>query len=119
MGHAETTCSSAERIYLHAIHRVCCRWLALWLDMCSLSLLAVACFGSVALRHTLNPGLVGLSLSYLMQMTGLVQWLVRQVGDCAVVMHVCGPLAPRAALAPLACARSFRLCSIIPLTLQP
>jgi hypothetical protein len=61
--------------------------------MCSLSLLAVACLGSVALRHTLNPGLVGLSLSYLMQMTGLVQWLVRQVGGCrrrACVRRVCG-----------------------------
>ena len=59
------------------------RWLALWLDMCSLALLAVACFGSVALRRTLNPGMVGLSLSYLMQMTGLLQWLVRQVRSAA------------------------------------
>ena len=51
--------------------------------MCSLALLAVACFGSVALRRTLNPGMVGLSLSYLMQMTGLLQWLVRQVRSVA------------------------------------
>ena len=54
--------------------------------MCSLALLAVACFGSVALRRTLNPGMVGLSLSYLMQMTGLLQWLVRQVRSAVVLM---------------------------------
>ena len=73
------------------------RWLAFWLDVCSLMLLAVASLGAVALKSTLSPGVVGLALSYLMQLTGLVQWLIRQVG-----LERCGQVTspPRSVVLP-------------------
>ena len=69
---------------------VTARWLAVWLDMVSLLLLAVAAFGSIALESSLNAGAVGLGLSFLMQLTGLVQWLIRQVTwGWVLVVYAC------------------------------
>ena len=57
------------------------RWLAVWLDVSSIAVLAFAAFGSVGLRHVVNPGVVGLALSYVMQLTVTIQWLVRQSAE--------------------------------------
>ncbi len=66
---------------------VTARWLAVWLDATSLCLLSVAAFGSIALKSTLSAGAVGLGLSLLMQLTGLVQWLIRQVHSLLFSSH--------------------------------
>ncbi len=58
---------------------VTARWLAVCLDTTALILLAAASLGSVALRASLDAGNVGLALSLLMQLTGMVQWFIRQV----------------------------------------
>eukprot|EP00455_Lapot_gusevi_P037310 TRINITY_DN416_c0_g1_i6.p1 TRINITY_DN416_c0_g1~~TRINITY_DN416_c0_g1_i6.p1 ORF type:complete len:1330 (+),score=511.36 TRINITY_DN416_c0_g1_i6:191-4180(+) len=54
------------------------RWLAIRLESIGASITLTACIISVALRDTLNPGLVGLSISYAMSVTGLLTWLIRQ-----------------------------------------
>ena len=48
------------------------RWLAFWLDMASVMMLAFASFGSVALKDSINASVVGLGLSYIMQLTGVL-----------------------------------------------
>ncbi|GJP67873.1 hypothetical protein CLOP_g24635 [Closterium sp. NIES-67] len=54
------------------------RWLAFRLDtIVSVVVLLVATL-AVALRTTLPPGLVALALSYTLQMSGMLQWAVRQ-----------------------------------------
>ncbi|KAJ3018717.1 Multidrug resistance-associated protein 4 [Thoreauomyces humboldtii] len=58
----------------------CSRWLGFRLDVGSATFLAIVAFGSVGLRGSLGlePGVVGLLLSYVLQLTGLLQWCVRQ-----------------------------------------
>lgn len=57
------------------------RWLGQRIDCLSAMLLVVIAFLSVALGSSLasNTGLIGLVLSYCIQLIGLVQWCVRQV----------------------------------------
>jgi ATP-binding cassette subfamily C (CFTR/MRP) protein 4 len=73
-----------SRVYYAFI--VAARWLAVWLDISSLGLLSVVVFGSVALRNSLSAGVVGLSVSLLMQLTGMVQWFIRQTVEVETQM---------------------------------
>lgn len=53
--------------------------LALTMRPClTVGLIAVTAFVSIPMRSTLEPGLVGLCLTYVLQLQGLFQWAVRQ-----------------------------------------
>ncbi|KAK9692619.1 hypothetical protein K7432_014250 [Basidiobolus ranarum] len=54
------------------------RWLGFRLDTLAATFLTITAFASVAVRETQSAGLVGLSLSYVLQLMGLLQWAVRQ-----------------------------------------
>ncbi|KAJ9073003.1 hypothetical protein DSO57_1021223 [Entomophthora muscae] len=54
------------------------RWLGFNLDMVSCLFLAVAAYATIASRATQQANLVGLSLSYILQMIGTIQWVIRQ-----------------------------------------
>lgn len=57
------------------------RWLAFRLDsICALILLAATILAVVA-RNQLSPTLVGLALTYTLQLSGQVQWTVRQSAE--------------------------------------
>lgn len=57
------------------------RWLGARLDLIICLLVIVTSFSAVAQRDTLDPGAVGLSLAYIMQLTGVFQWAVRQSAE--------------------------------------
>jgi len=57
------------------------RWLGVRLDLLCFALLIVATFVCVALRGSIPPALIGLSLSSLLQVTNAFQWAVRQSGE--------------------------------------
>eukprot|EP00123_Amoebidium_parasiticum_P016908 comp23635_c0_seq1/m.40294 comp23635_c0_seq1/g.40294 ORF comp23635_c0_seq1/g.40294 comp23635_c0_seq1/m.40294 type:complete len:1411 (-) comp23635_c0_seq1:61-4293(-) len=54
------------------------RWLGVRLDALSVVLTVAVAFGSIPVASSLNPGLVGLSLAYVLQLQGNFQWAVRQ-----------------------------------------
>ena len=54
------------------------RWLAFRLDSLVAFVVLAASLLAVALRSSLPPALVALSLSYTLQLSGLLQWAVRQ-----------------------------------------
>ncbi|KAK9764427.1 hypothetical protein K7432_008067 [Basidiobolus ranarum] len=54
------------------------RWLGFRLDILAAIFLTITAFASVAARQTQTAGLVGLSLSYVLQLMGQLQWAVRQ-----------------------------------------
>ncbi|ORY02314.1 P-loop containing nucleoside triphosphate hydrolase protein [Basidiobolus meristosporus CBS 931.73] len=54
------------------------RWLGFRLDILATVFLTVTAFASVGARSTQSAGLVGLSLSYVLQLMGILQWAVRQ-----------------------------------------
>ncbi|RKP04707.1 P-loop containing nucleoside triphosphate hydrolase protein, partial [Thamnocephalis sphaerospora] len=56
----------------------CARWVGFRLDMCSSAFLIITAFASVAMRDTQQASLVGLSLSYVLQLIDMLQWAVRQ-----------------------------------------
>lgn len=57
------------------------RWLAVRLETVgNLIILFAALFG-VLNRHSLNPGMVGLSISYALQITETLNWLVRMTSE--------------------------------------
>ncbi|KAJ1983815.1 hypothetical protein H4R34_001058 [Dimargaris verticillata] len=60
------------------------RWLGFRLDMLSFGFLAVASFATVAVRSTADPSMVGLGLSYVLQLLGMVQWLIRQTTEVEI-----------------------------------
>eukprot|EP00051_Salpingoeca_urceolata_P017449 m.237611 g.237611 ORF g.237611 m.237611 type:complete len:1401 (-) comp18957_c0_seq3:248-4450(-) len=57
------------------------RWLGARLDMITFIFIVGTTFGAIAARDTLSPGEVGLSLVYVLQLTGLFQWCVRQSAE--------------------------------------
>ncbi|TPX68327.1 hypothetical protein SpCBS45565_g03207 [Spizellomyces sp. 'palustris'] len=61
----------------------CARWLGFRLDVGSALFLAVVAFGAVGLRDSLGlkSGVIGLLLTYVLQLTGLLQWAVRQSAE--------------------------------------
>ncbi|PVV05227.1 hypothetical protein BB560_000256 [Smittium megazygosporum] len=56
----------------------CARWLAFRLDLLNSLLVIVSAFSMLAIRKKLSPGLAALSISYLLNLVGMVQWCVRQ-----------------------------------------
>jgi hypothetical protein len=54
------------------------RWLAFRLDLISATSLAAGTLMGVALRGRVSVSLLGLALSYTLQLPGLLQWTVRQ-----------------------------------------
>ncbi|KAI9142973.1 P-loop containing nucleoside triphosphate hydrolase protein [Paraphysoderma sedebokerense] len=54
------------------------RWLGVRLDLLATILLAITSFLGVALSSTVTPGLIGLTLAYVLQLVSLMQWAVRQ-----------------------------------------
>ncbi|KAI8831071.1 P-loop containing nucleoside triphosphate hydrolase protein [Chytriomyces cf. hyalinus JEL632] len=64
------------------------RWLALRLEFLgSVLVLAAATFGVVAGGTVLSPALLGLSLSYALQVTITLSWCIRQLTDTEVAMN--------------------------------
>ncbi|KAJ1961640.1 hypothetical protein IWQ62_003796 [Dispira parvispora] len=61
------------------------RWLGFRVDLLASLFLTVSVLASVAGRNSLDAGLVGLSLSYVLQLLGMVQWMICQVSE--VEMH--------------------------------
>lgn len=49
------------------------RWIGVRLDAVSGSALAAACLLAMAMRHSVQPQLVGLALTHVLQLTGLMQ----------------------------------------------
>jgi ATP-binding cassette, subfamily C (CFTR/MRP), member 4 len=66
----------------------CVRWLGLRLDLMVTLFLAILAFGCVSFQTSLNlnPGMVGLLLSYLMALCDLLQWCVRQSAEAENMM---------------------------------
>jgi ATP-binding cassette subfamily C (CFTR/MRP) protein 4 len=66
------------------------RWLGFRLDLLSAAFLILVAFLTVALRFSgafgLNSGTVGLLLSYVLQLMGLLQWAVRQSAEVENLM---------------------------------
>ncbi|KNC75192.1 hypothetical protein SARC_12276 [Sphaeroforma arctica JP610] len=54
------------------------RWLGFRLDFLCCVLITVAGYACIPLRDTLGSGIVGLMLSYVLQLQGVFQWAVRQ-----------------------------------------
>ncbi|KAL7752135.1 hypothetical protein RI367_002178 [Sorochytrium milnesiophthora] len=65
----------------------CARWLGLRLDLLSTLFLAVAAYAAIAAGSQGNarPGQIGLALSYVLQLNGLMQWMVRQSVECEIM----------------------------------
>lgn len=57
------------------------RWLAVRLEMVGNMIILFAALFAVLGRETMNPGLVGLSVSYALQITQTLNWLVRMTSD--------------------------------------
>ena len=64
------------------------RWLGFRLDLIASVLVSLASFGILLLEGILklNPGTAGLLLTYLLQLTGLLQWAVRQSAELENLM---------------------------------
>jgi len=57
------------------------RWLALRLEFIGAAILFFASLFAVISRETIAPGLVGLSVAYALQITGVLNWMVRQSSE--------------------------------------
>jgi hypothetical protein len=56
------------------------RWIGFRLDVISATTLLATCLLAMATRGSVSPYLLGLALTYTLQLTGSMQWFVRQVG---------------------------------------
>ncbi|XP_061382567.1 multidrug resistance-associated protein 1 isoform X1 [Danaus plexippus] len=57
------------------------RWLAIRLEMIGNLIIFFAALFAVLSRETINPGIVGLSISYSLQITQTLNWLVRMTSE--------------------------------------
>ncbi len=60
------------------------RWIGFRLDLISAAVMMAASLIAAAARNSVSPALLGLALSNLLQMTGLMQWFVRQTAEVRV-----------------------------------
>ncbi|KAG0330085.1 hypothetical protein BG004_002186, partial [Podila humilis] len=65
---------------------ICARWLGFRLDAVSALFLGVTAVACVAVRDTQQAALVGLALNYVTQLSGELQWAVRQSVEAAILM---------------------------------
>ncbi|KAF9987813.1 hypothetical protein BGZ65_001791, partial [Modicella reniformis] len=65
---------------------VCARWLGFRLDALSALFLGVTAVACVAARDSQKAGMVGLALNYVTQLSGELQWAVRQSVEAALLM---------------------------------
>ncbi|XP_006820965.2 ATP-binding cassette sub-family C member 9-like [Saccoglossus kowalevskii] len=65
------------------------RWLAVRLDLVGAFIVLVSGLGTLiaSILGGLQPSLVGLALSYSLQIAGYLNWLIRQVADCEMQMN--------------------------------
>ncbi|PVU91527.1 hypothetical protein BB559_004083 [Furculomyces boomerangus] len=61
------------------------RWLGIRLDFATSVFIAAAAFSMIAVRSKINPGLVALSMSYVLTLVGMVQWCVRQSIEVEII----------------------------------
>lgn len=57
------------------------RWLAIHLELIGNLIILFAALFAVLSRHSVNPGTVGLSVSFALQITQTLNWLVRMTSD--------------------------------------
>eukprot|EP00056_Hartaetosiga_gracilis_P012145 m.191399 g.191399 ORF g.191399 m.191399 type:complete len:1327 (+) comp13645_c0_seq4:107-4087(+) len=57
------------------------RWLGFRLDFLAFIFITCVVFAAIAIRQHLNPGFVGLSLAYVLRLSGMFQWCVRQSAE--------------------------------------
>lgn len=57
------------------------RWFGYRLDLISQTIVIGVCLSAASLRRTLDPGLMGLSIAYALNLTSLFQWCVRQSAE--------------------------------------
>ncbi|KAG0027434.1 hypothetical protein BGZ81_005634 [Podila clonocystis] len=65
---------------------ICARWLGFRLDALSALFLGVTAVACVAVRDSQEAALVGLALNYVTQLSGELQWAVRQSVEAAILM---------------------------------
>ncbi|KAF9176351.1 hypothetical protein BGZ50_000936, partial [Haplosporangium sp. Z 11] len=65
---------------------ICARWLGFRLDAVSALFLGITAVACVAVRDSQEASRVGLALSYVTQLSGELQWAVRQSVEAAILM---------------------------------
>ncbi|KAG0047342.1 hypothetical protein BGZ83_007579 [Gryganskiella cystojenkinii] len=65
---------------------ICARWLGFRLDALSALFLGITAIACVAVRDSQEAALVGLALNYVTQLSGELQWAVRQSVEAAILM---------------------------------
>ncbi|KAG0271436.1 hypothetical protein BGZ95_000753 [Linnemannia exigua] len=65
---------------------ICARWLGFRLDALSAIFLGITAVACVAVRDTQQAAYVGLALNYVTQLSGELQWAVRQSVEAAILM---------------------------------
>ncbi|KAF9970265.1 hypothetical protein BGZ73_007064 [Actinomortierella ambigua] len=78
---AQTDNSRAFFMYLG-----CARWLGFRLDFLAAVFVGVTAIACVAVRDSQQAGLVGLAISYVLQLSSELQWAVRQSVEVAILM---------------------------------
>ncbi|KAG0369083.1 P-loop containing nucleoside triphosphate hydrolase protein [Gamsiella multidivaricata] len=65
---------------------ICARWLGFRLDALSALFLGITAVACVAVRDSQKAAMVGLALNYVTQLSGELQWAVRQSVEAAILM---------------------------------
>ena len=73
-----------------------CRWIGFRLDLIASFTLLAGALLAVVMRDTLQPDLLGLALTHVLQLTGLMQWFVRQTAEVENTMTRCARTGGRA-----------------------
>jgi ABC-type multidrug transport system fused ATPase/permease subunit len=58
-----------------------CRWVGFRMDMIAFGLLATAAILTMACKSFIEPALLGLAMTHLLQLSGSMQWAVRQTAE--------------------------------------
>jgi len=65
------------------------RWFGFRLDFLTVGFLGASTFAAVAARASIDPGLIALSLTQALRLTGSFQWTVRQSAELENIMTRC------------------------------